>query len=228
MIIMTAGNTLGLDRGRRSDGRMYVRGFRVGCIQQISHRLYEGMIPYEWLVLGGWRQRSHDSEERDIFPEGLWRTLVANRTSDGRNPPQTYLVALESAIERRNSNNDINTADLIRQGQPGAMMEFLKRVQEVIWNRRFFIPSNQIDGISYPFGIAPTDAKVGDIVCVPLGCSVPVVLRPVDVSHPLNGYRLIGEAYLHDIMDGEFFSSNELTDYSSEGIMKRSEEFCLV
>ena len=211
---------------------MYVRGFRVGWIQQISHRLYEGMIPYEWLVLGGWRQRSHDSEERDIVPEELWRTLVANRTSDGIDPPIRYLRALNWALKRRNSNNDINTADLIRQGQPempGMMVEFLKRVQEVIWNRRFFILADQMQRIRYRFGIAPTDAKKGDIVCVLLGCSVPVVLSPVDVSNPLNGYRLIGEAYLHDVMDGEFFSSNELADYSSENIREeRSEEFCLV
>ena len=221
---MRAHEVLGLGPDRRLDGTMLVRGFRVGRIQQISHRLYEGLIPYEWLVLGGWRQRSHDSEEGDIVPEELWRTLVANRTSDGMDPPQTYPDALRLAIERRNSNNDIHTADLIRQAPSGPMEEFLKRVQEVTWNRRFFIPSDEIDAIDYRFGIAPTDAKVGDIVCILLGCSVPVVLSPVDGSNHPERYRLIGEAYLHDVMNGELLSYH----YHEDTIRKRINEFCLV
>ena len=222
---VTAHETLRPDRGRRSDGTIYVHGFRIDCIQQISHRLYEGLIPYEWLVLGGWRQQIEDG---DVIPDELWRTLMANCAPDGNIPPPIYGVALEWAIERRNSNNDINTADLIRQGQPEKMVEFLKRVQEVIWNRRFFILSDQTAGIGYRFGIAPTSAKVGDIVCVLLGCRVPVVLSPVDVYNPHNGYNLVGEAYLHGFMDGEVFDLNQSASYRAETTRERSEEFCLV
>lgn len=225
---VTAHETLKFDRGRKSDGTMYVRGFRIDCIQQLSHRLYEGLIPYEWLVLGGWRERPDDTEQGNDIPEELWRTLVADRTPEGRDPPRTYLKALNWAILRRNSNDDINTADLIRQGRPEEMVEFLRRVQEVIWNRRFFVLSDRTDGIGYRFGIAPTDAKVGDIVCVLLGCSVPVVLSPVDVSNPRSGYKLVGEAYLHGVMDGEVLSLNLSADYRPENIIERSEEFCLI
>ena len=207
---------------------MYVRGFRVDHIEKLSHRLYEGFIPHEWLVLGGWRQKSEEADEGNDIPEELWRTLVANRTPEGKDPPQRYLVALNWAIERHNANDDINTAELIRQGQPEEMVKFLRRVQEVIWNRRFFLLSNKSDDVGYRFGIAPTDAKVGDIVCVLLGCSVPVVLSPITPANASNGYRLVGEAYLHGVMDGEVLRMNHLADYRAENIRERSEEFCLV
>ena len=213
---VSAQELLEIGRNRKSDGTMYAHGYQVACIQQISHRLYEGMIPYEWLQLGGWRQRSYEDEEANDIPEELWRTLVANRTPEGKDPPQRYLVALTWAIERHNSNNDINTAELIRQGQPEEMVKFLKRVQEVIWNRRFFLLPDRTDGVAYRFGIAPTDAKVGDIVCVLLGCSVPVVLSPLDATNINNGYRVVGEAYLHGVMDGEVL------------MRETSVEFCLV
>ena len=225
---VTANEFLGVDRGHVADGTIYVRGFRVDCIQQISHRLYEGLIPHEWLVLGGWRREPDDDEKEVAIPEELWRTLVANRTLEGEVPTKTYLVGLTWAIDRRNSNDDINTAELIRQGKPENMVEFLKRAQEVIWNRRFFVLPDRPDGIGYKFGIAPTNAKVGDIICVLLGCSVPVVLSPVDASNPHSGYELVGEAYLHGVMDGEVLQLNRLIDYHAEEMWERSEEFCLV
>ena len=225
---VSANDFLGIDRGHVSDGTIYVRGFQVDCIQQISHRLYEGLIPHEWLVLGGWKREPQDYENEVAIPEELWRTLVANRTLEGEVPGKTYLVGLTWAIDRRNSNDDINTAELIRQGKPENMVEFLRRAQEVIWNRRFFVLPDRPDGISYRFGIAPTNAKVGDIICVLLGCSVPVVLSRIDASNPHSGYELVGEAYLHGVMDGEVLQLNRLIDYPAENIWERSEEFCLV
>ena len=212
---VTAKDFLGIDRAHVSDGTIYVRGFQVGCIEQISHRLYEGLIPHEWLVSGGWKREPRSYEKEDAIPEELWRTLVANRTLEGEIPTPTYLVGLTWAIERRNSNDDINTAELIRQGKPNTMVEYLKRAQEVIWNRRFFVLPKQPDGIG-SFGIAPTNAKVGDIICVLLGCSVPVVLSRIEASNPHSGYQLVGEAYLHGVMDGEALQRTG------------SEEFCLV
>ncbi|KAI0099001.1 heterokaryon incompatibility protein-domain-containing protein [Nemania sp. FL0031] len=48
------------------------------------------------------------------------------------------------------------------------------------------------------FGLGPPNMKVGDYVCILIGCSVPVVLRE-------NGkyMKLIGESYVHGKMGGE-------------------------
>ncbi|PVH83556.1 HET-domain-containing protein [Cadophora sp. DSE1049] len=47
-------------------------------------------------------------------------------------------------------------------------------------------------------GLGPVPAKKGDLICVLYGCSVPVILRKVD-KH----YILVGECYVHGLMDGE-------------------------
>ncbi|KAH7417920.1 heterokaryon incompatibility protein-domain-containing protein [Cadophora sp. MPI-SDFR-AT-0126] len=47
-------------------------------------------------------------------------------------------------------------------------------------------------------GLGPVPARQGDLICVLYGCSVPVILRKVD-KH----YILVGECYVHGLMDGE-------------------------
>jgi hypothetical protein len=47
-------------------------------------------------------------------------------------------------------------------------------------------------------GLVPGSAKVGDAICLLDGGCVPFVLRKSDT-----GYRLVGECYIHGIMDGE-------------------------
>lgn len=48
-------------------------------------------------------------------------------------------------------------------------------------------------------GMAPHQARKGDMVCILLGCRVPVLLR----ERQEGGYELVGEAYVQGIMDGE-------------------------
>ena len=47
-------------------------------------------------------------------------------------------------------------------------------------------------------GVGPADACQGDILCILPGCSVPLVLRRRQWHH-----ELIGDCYVHGIMDGE-------------------------
>ncbi|KAH7307946.1 heterokaryon incompatibility protein-domain-containing protein [Rhexocercosporidium sp. MPI-PUGE-AT-0058] len=58
--------------------------------------------------------------------------------------------------------------------------------------RRFFVTA------SNHFGIVPEAAEPGDLICILLGCALPVVLRPVN-GH----YILLGEAYVHGYMYGK-------------------------
>jgi hypothetical protein len=55
--------------------------------------------------------------------------------------------------------------------------------------------------------------QAGDIVCVLLGGSVPYIVRPKDDS-----YILIGEAYVHGIMDGEVLEAVNRGEYALEWI----------
>jgi len=65
--------------------------------------------------------------------------------------------------------------------------------------RRFFISNSDL------IGICPHSAEPGDIICILLGCSVLVVLRPHD-----GYYIFLGEAYVHDYMYGK--GMKELAD----------------
>jgi hypothetical protein len=53
-------------------------------------------------------------------------------------------------------------------------------------------------------GLCPMEAKAGDIVAVLLGGNVPFVLR----KRGEGGYEVVGEAYVHGIMDGEVLEDN--------------------
>ena len=95
---------------------------------------------------------------------------------------------------------DINTNALINhQKSSSIMVEFLKRVQSVVTNRKFLLSAEK----GY-FGLAPKEAKKSDIICILYGLSVPVILRE---HKPKNGeptyYELIGESFIYGMMDGE-------------------------
>jgi hypothetical protein len=60
------------------------------------------------------------------------------------------------------------------------------------WDRRFFVCSGEI------MGMAPESALEGDIICIPLGCPHPMILRQVNAH-----YILVGEAYVDGYMYGK-------------------------
>lgn len=51
------------------------------------------------------------------------------------------------------------------------------------------------------------------MICILFGCSVPIVLR----KHPREKYFiLIGECYIHGMMDGEAMEALQRNEYSIE------------
>ncbi|KAK4610570.1 Heterokaryon incompatibility protein 6, OR allele [Fulvia fulva] len=60
-------------------------------------------------------------------------------------------------------------------------------------NRRFFVTEKGYMGTSFP------KTQVGDKVCILYGSTMPFVLRKVEER-----WRLLGTAYVHDIMEGEY------------------------
>ncbi|OAG21808.1 hypothetical protein CC77DRAFT_933549 [Alternaria alternata] len=51
-------------------------------------------------------------------------------------------------------------------------------------------------------GLAPTAVRQGDVVAILFGCRFPMVLRP----YLDDMYQVIGECYIHELMDGEMLS----------------------
>jgi hypothetical protein len=66
-------------------------------------------------------------------------------------------------------------------------------------------------------GLAPIAVRQGDVVAIMLGCKCPMVLRP----YSDNLYHVIGECYIHGLMDGEILSQG-----SGETTLQREFVLC--
>lgn len=169
-----------------------VRGFVLGKVVTDAGLCPSTTIPHEWQILGGWRDRS---KERP--PDRFWRTLVADRTSSGDNPPTWYARACEHTFRLVETKSvDIGKLQRMCKSSPH-LEEFLLRVHSVTCNRKCFAIDNNLRSV----GIGPPGLRVGNIVVIVEGCSVPVVLRQVQSK-----YRMIGECFLFGLMDGEAFA----------------------
>jgi hypothetical protein len=163
---------------------MEVKGLVIGTFRALGERAMDGIIPSGWFKMANWHQRSQP------VPEAFYRTLVADRSSDGGNPPSWYKRAFGHAFVSSGT-GDVRIQRIITQSRSTVTTELLRRIQAVIWNRRFVIT----DGGA--FGLVSANAQAGDVIMVLYGLSVPVVLRKLITS-----YWLVGESYIHGAMDG--------------------------
>ncbi|VUC32491.1 unnamed protein product [Clonostachys rosea] len=90
----------------------------------------------------------------------------------------------------------------------GISCEIQHAVNRASWNREFFITDNGYMGIG-PVGVRP-----GDEVWSLIGGHVPFVLRPSSHGNgtaSVKCYKLVGESYVHGIMDGELWAEQRDT-----------------
>ena len=168
--------------GSREGKRTVAVGVELDSIGDIEDRAHGGIVPCSWLELAEWT----DMEEPP--PERLWRTLAADRGTNGQKPPVYPPAASKWAFEQRAEGDGLSTKEPITHGKcPSIASEFLRRVQAVVWDRKLF----QSKGREYRsptatgtprlskqlFGLAPGKARVDDYICILYGCSVSVVLR---------------------------------------------------
>lgn len=178
----------------RFNGTLKVKGFQLGTISQTAP-IAGGVISRPALELCGWKK---GKGEKDI--DQVWRILVANRGPSGTNPPNWYRRACQACLDWYDNEPEdtFNTNNLKNiPGTPAGKVEFLDRVQQVVWNRNV-IRIHDTAGRKL-IGIAPLESQKSDIICIFFGCSVPVVLEP----QPNGDYRFVGECYVHGVMDGE-------------------------
>jgi hypothetical protein len=81
-------------------------------------------------------------------------------------------------------------------------MGWVSQVSSNFLNRRFCVSASGI------LGLMPDAIKAGDKICVLLGCSLPVVLRPIN-----HHYIFIGSAYVDGYMSGEAMEKIEMQEF---------------
>ena len=177
-----------------------VHGIQVDTIAKLGPRASEGIILYEWLALAGCVTQGLQFN----VPEEFWRTLVADRGPNGTMAPSWYARAFRYCLQHLTATGDINTNRLIssEEDESSLVVSFLNRVQGVIWNRKFLV--SEKNGW---FGLGPMATIETDIICVLYGCSVPVILRPMHTEDWEPYFLLVGECYVHGIMDGEIIEA---------------------
>jgi hypothetical protein len=100
--------------------------------------------------------------------------------------------------------SNIDVEELLETTLPEVVTNFLSVVRDMVLNRRTFlgkkINSHKDDKLG---GLIPPQAQEGDSICILYGCSVPVVLRKSLGANGSHYWELVGEAYVHGLMDGE-------------------------
>lgn len=187
---------------QRFDGILDVKGVQLCTIEQ-SAAIIGGVISEQALELLGWRREKEISKSN---MDQIWRTLVANRGPGGTNPPSWYRRVCQSCLEwyKRQGITQFSTNTLkILPGTPPAKVEFIDRVQQVVWGKKCFrsVTKDQREIV----GLVPPTSEAKDLICVLFGCSVPVVLRERKAT---KDFQFIGECYVHGMMDGEAVEPN--------------------
>lgn len=153
---------------------MFVQGFVLDEVSAVEQIASNGNMPYQWLKPGGW---FHTDQKP---PDAFWRTLVADRGPNGRNPPTYFPRACQESMKfkakTKSKRGNLDSKKLINEGQCTIVAEFLRRVQAVIWNRLLMTTKEG------RLGLVRDDVKPGYMVCILYGCSVPVILQKINKS----------------------------------------------
>jgi len=186
---------------------LLIKGLIVHTIapSELKSNATSGTIPADWREAACW----HDTlpPEQNPPPESFWRTLVANRNTHGRKPPLYWRRACSEAFQEAPKEDDLETS-LVLSGNPASSVrEFLHRVQEVVWNRRLARITFKYSGVA-TLCLVPKLTQPGDVIALLYGCNVPVVLHEHRVKERGEArlWRMLGECYVHGMMDGELNS----------------------
>ena len=94
---------------------------------------------------------------------------------------------MKEALQLPNNNNQANLGS--------AFVSYMGMMQSMYDGRPFLSAGGYV-------GLCPGDTQLGDIIFIPFGAHVPYIVRKL--SKRTREYKLIGEAYVHGIMRGEF------------------------
>jgi len=204
---------------------LMVEGYYVDDIITIGDQMathdWSGAVP----VFGNWTKTFvFDDGGKEPYVAGgdlenaFWRCIVGNvcwngkPLADAANIRDTYRQAVPEDYEMFKLWKD--EIQIAKEGQwmlSNNTLPLQYTIPLTARHRRMFLTRKGY------LGMGTNATRIGDKVHILLGSRVPFVLRPVLSSHasleyldPVpKAYELVGECYLHGIMDGEWFSGGE-------------------
>lgn len=155
---------------------LYTEGYILAKIESVAEPARLGAIPETWTKVAGWENAVDGQTDP---PVEFWRTLVADRGKDGRNPPYYYATACRESVRKGGlRGGSVDTGALINSERNSIIAEFCRRVQAVIWNRCLIRTGKPLNVL----GLASQHVQKDDLVCIIFGCTVPVILRRKEKS----------------------------------------------
>jgi len=159
---------------------------------------------YDWVRLVKSSKVCRYKSENDRSRAFL-RTLVADFVH-GKRATEIDVRALDDWVLLKQSH-----LGLEHLGDQIKLSAHLVEAVSAAWNgRRFFISEKGY------MGLAPITARAGDAICILFGGQVPFILRERDDSE----HSMIGECYVHGIMDGEAIGNTRNKRDTAEFILR--------
>jgi hypothetical protein len=134
------------------------------------------------------------------WKEAFWRTLICNVTGRNEPAPGSYEAAFDGWIDEFTKSARSPSED-----DKGAMIwDFGITATATTYGRSFFTTPKGY------FGLALQHVRPHDCICVLNGGFLPVILRRLPSKQ--NHWTFISDAYVHDIMDGEYLKTAKLEE----------------
>lgn len=131
--------------------------------------------------------------------DAYWKTLSANRNRLQR-LPQTRMKKSFDAWQKVNrlggyAENRPTNGEILKALK--LVPPFFSALHNFLWQRLFFITQKR------RMGITAGGVKQGDVVSLVYGTSVPFLLRPLGKDSDKRRFTIVGEAYVHGLIDSE-------------------------
>lgn len=180
-------------------------------------------------VKESWDQLEKSSFVQETYPytehsqdlrQAFWRTLIGNKSENGAPAPSSLSESFEKWMmfgsEIGNGSIPIDSSTSLTSSTISkyhAEKQFSVLFPACGLGRRLCITKTGYIGMVPPLSVQYDGKSKGDVVCIVRGGQVPLILRPISIngsaapSTSVGGerqrFRLVGEAYIHGMMNGE-------------------------
>lgn len=150
----------------RKSASAKVKGLRLGTIHSCTDPMSGGNITMHALDMLGWK-RGLSAQHLEELKDDIWRPLVAERGYDGKNPPPLWRKCCMDILVNHTTRGSVNIDMIMPKIKLPHTKQFLKRMRQVTWNRRFL--EMKLDTVfmtascskSHSVGLGPSDAQIG-------------------------------------------------------------------